>query len=69
MSQNLWESSLVWIRPRAPTKCQMILWKGFPRNKERGSGDRGMGEGGEREIMVLKQHNANYVEDNPNSMI
>ena len=50
MPQNLWESSLVWIRPRGPMKCQMILWKTFPRDKERevwrqrGGGGRGREE-------------------------
>lgn len=57
----------MWIRPRA--LCQMILWKGFPRDKEREEWrQRGKG-GGEREIIVLKQHNANCVEANPNFMI
>lgn len=53
MPQNLRESSLVWIRPRALTKCQMILWKGFLRDKEEWRQNGRAGER-EREIIVLE---------------
>lgn len=65
MPQNLWESSLVQIRPRPLWNVRWYYGEVFLEIRKGRRGVRGVREGEEREVIVLKQRNANCVEDNP----